>query len=125
MSVVLDTGALLAIERGERSLTLYVEDQLSAGEVVRTHGGVVAQAWRGGGRQVRLARALRSVDVIAVGRVLGKEAGALLAESKTSDVVDAALVCIADDGDTIVTSDPDDIAHLIVAAGADVDIRAV
>ena len=39
---------------------------------------------------------------------LGRAAGALLGATKQSDVIDAALVLLAHDGDRIVTSDPDD-----------------
>jgi hypothetical protein len=40
-------------------------------------------------------------------------------------VIDAALVLLADDGDVILTSDPDDIEPLAVAANLDVEIVAV
>ena len=89
-----------------------------------THGGVVAQVVRRA-TQARLARVLPSIDVIAIGRELGRATGYLLAESKTRDVIDAALVIISRDGDTILTSDPDDVEHLVGAAGIDVTIVGV
>jgi hypothetical protein len=36
----------------------------------------------------------------------GRDAGKLLGLTRRRDVVDAALVLLAEDGDTIVTSDP-------------------
>jgi hypothetical protein len=53
---------------------------------------------------------------------LGKRAGELLARSKRSDVVDAALVLLASDGDALVTSDPQDLKALARAADRLVDL---
>jgi hypothetical protein len=36
----------------------------------------------------------------------------LLGRAETSDPIDAAVVLIASDGESVVTSDPEDIAHL-------------
>lgn len=41
------------------------------------------------------------------------------------DVVDAAVVLLAVDGDTILTSDPDDLAALANTAGLHIDLVAV
>jgi hypothetical protein len=46
----------------------------------------------------------------------------LLAAARQVDVVDAALVLLAEDGDRIVTSDVDELAALAAAAGRHVDI---
>ena len=65
------------------------------------------------------------VDAIAVrplDEVLGKRAGQLLARAKKIDVIDAALVLLASDGDTIVTSDAGDLGALARAAGRLVDL---
>jgi predicted nuclease of predicted toxin-antitoxin system len=48
--------------------------------------------------------------------------GLALRQSGTSDVVDATVIDIAEDGDTIITSDPDDIKHLTNTAGLRVRI---
>jgi len=65
------------------------------------------------------------VATIPLDDALGRRAGSLLATSRTSDVIDAAVVLIADTADRIFTSDPDDIEHLARAAGADVEIVAI
>jgi len=39
-----------------------------------------------------------------------------------SAVIDAALVLLADDGDRVITSDPDDLAPLARAADVDVEL---
>ena len=55
----------------------------------------------------------------------GGAAGILLARAGTSDAIDAAVVALAEDGDRILTSDPDDIDRLVEAAGLDVEVVAV
>jgi hypothetical protein len=56
---------------------------------------------------------------------LGRRAGLLLGRAHTSDVVNAAVVLVAADGDSVLTSDPDDIGHLADVAGLDVDVLPV
>jgi hypothetical protein len=123
MKLVLDNGALIALERNDRAMWRRLKAAQLAGDVPITHGGVVGQAWRGRRpRQALLARALAGVDVRALDDALGRAAGELLALSKGSDVIDAALVLLADHQDLIVTSDVDDIEPLALAAGCDVEL---
>lgn len=123
MSVILDSGALVAIERGERRMVAIIKRELDAGRAAVTHGGVVGQAWRGGGgRQARLARALQAVNVRAIDDELGREAGVLLGRAGKADVIDAAVVLISQDGDEIFTADAPDLRELAHAAGRIVDL---
>jgi hypothetical protein len=123
MTLVLDSGALLALERHDRAMWRRFKSALLAGEVPVSHGGVIGQAWRGkGSRQALLAKALEGVDVKALDDSLGRAAGELLARARGRDVIDAALVLLARDGDTIITSDLDDIAALAAAARLEVDL---
>jgi hypothetical protein len=86
----------------------------------------VAQIWRGGsGRQVEVARLLAGVDVQPIDEQVGKKAGLLLATSRTDDAIDAALICLAVDGDEILTSDPGDLRRLAKAAGLHIDLVPV
>ena len=126
MSLILDAGAFVALERNERSMWRRLQAALVAGQPPVTHGGVVAQVWRGGGgRQALLARALRATEIVAVDEDLGRRAGALLARSGLDDAIDAAVAALAGHGDTIVTSDPDDLAALIDASRQRVDVVGV
>lgn len=125
MTLILDSGALIAVERGSRELLALLNQERLAGRPPLTHGGVVGQVWRGGPRQARLAALLDGTDVAALDQELARRAGALLAASGTSDVVDAALVLLAADGDELVTSDPEDLTVLAVAAGTHVEIDVV
>ena len=117
MSLVLDAGALIAYDRGDRTVRAFLDRALRQDDVVRTSTVVVAQVWRDGARQALLARLLKGLDEVEVSAAAGRRVGALLAMSATADVVDAALVELVHDGDEVLTSDPDDIAHLLTAAG--------
>ncbi len=125
MSVVVDAGALVAVERADRYVTALLKFEVSAGRRPLTHGGVVGQVWRGGARQVNLARLLPGLAVVALDETLGRRAGALLARARRTDVIDAAVVLLATDGDLILTSDVRDLAPLAAAAGLHVDLVPV
>jgi len=122
MTLILDAGALIAVERADREVTALLKRELRAQRVPLTHGGVVAQAWRGGGRQANLARFLAAVDVCPLDDGLGRRAGVLLGHSGLADAIDAAVVLLAGDGDTILTSDPADLQALASAAAVHVDL---
>lgn len=122
MTLVLDAGALIALDRNERPMWVRLKAARAAGELPVTHGGVVAQVWRGGARQARLAQALAGIDVQPLDQPLGKAAGELLAATGPSDVVDAAVVLLANDGDDIITSDPDELAQLARSTGRHVEL---
>jgi len=124
--LILDAGAFVAAERGDRDLVALVKRERLAGRVPVTCGGVVAQVWRGGqGKQAPLARLLAGVEVAPIDGRLGRRAGMLLARSGQSDAMDAAVVCLAGDGDDILTSDPGDLRGLAEAAGVHIELIAV
>ena len=124
--LVLDAGAFIAAERGSRDVVALVKREREHGRIPITNGGVVAQVWRGGsGKQAPVARLLASVEVVAVDDHLGRRAGLLLALTGTADVVDASVICLARDGDDILTSDPADLLELARAALAHVELIPV
>jgi hypothetical protein len=126
MRLVLDNGALIALERNDPLMWRRLKFALATEELPLSHGGVVGQAWRGRGpRQARLAKALEAIEIRPLDRALGRAAGELLARAGRSDVVDAALVLLASDGDQIVTSDPRDIELLARAAHRNVELIRV
>jgi hypothetical protein len=126
MSLVLDAGALVAVERADRDTIALIKRELLAGRVPVTHGGVVGQVWRGGsGRQATLARLLPALEVAALDDTLGRRAGILLGRARMADVVDAALVLLAADEDWLLTADVHDIERLAVAAGLHIDVVPV
>jgi hypothetical protein len=122
VSLVLDSGALVALERDERRMWVRLKAAQLDGEVPITHAGVLAQVWRGGPRQARLAEALGGIDVRPLDESLGRGAGRLLGVAGLADVVDAAVVLLAADGDEIVTSDLADLEQLAAASGRHVEL---
>lgn len=122
MRLVLDSGALVALERNERSMWIRLKASLLAGELPLTHAGVVGQVWRGGARQARLSQALRGIDIRPLDEPMGRAVGQLLAVAGGSDVIDAAVVLLAEDGDDIVTADDHDLRPLASASGRHVEL---
>lgn len=113
--VTLDTGALIAIDRGDRRLQALLDEAGAAGAELAVPAGVIAQAWRGSARQARLARflALSTVTVVALDEPEARASGTLCGRAGTADVVDASIViCARARGHAVVTRDPQDLAAL-------------
>ena len=115
MTVVLDTGALIALERRDsRMIALIIT---VAGEEIPTFipAGVVAQVWRSSARQHNIARLLAtdSVQVDPLDEGTAKAIGVLLGSSRTSDVVDGHVALLARrTHGTVYTSDEGDIRQI-------------
>ncbi|MDA8068725.1 MAG: PIN domain-containing protein [Actinomycetota bacterium] len=115
MTLVLDAGALIAIERGDRATVAVIEAARLDGRTVVVPAGVVAQTWRDGSRQALLARLLNATDVAveALTDELARATGLLCAATQTSDIVDASIVIAARRHNaTIVSSDRGDLTRL-------------
>jgi hypothetical protein len=126
VKLVLDAGALLALERNDRAMWRRFKGAQLAGQIAVTHGGVVGQAWRGRGpRQALLSKALDGIEIRPLDDALGRASGELLAASRSADVIDAAIVVLGEDGDHILTSDLDDLEPLAEAAGRHVELVPV
>jgi hypothetical protein len=126
MTMVLDTGAFVAVERNDRDLIALIKAERLAGRAPLTHGGVVGQVWRGGrARQASIVRLLPGVEIRSLDESFGKRVGVLLGVAKATDVVDAGVVLLADDGDEIFTSDPGDLRALARASGRHVELVRV
>ena len=111
----LDAGALIAIERRERSLEIRLQGALDQDETIVIPAGVLAQVWRGGHRQARLAGflAIEGVEIEPLDEETARSAGVICGVRSTSDVVDASVVvCARTHGHRVITSDPDDLARL-------------
>jgi predicted nucleic acid-binding protein len=113
MTVLFDTGALIAIERNDKSMLALLASFRRSSTALRVPAGVVAQVWRDGSRQANLARFLNTTEEIDLAGEQAREIGALLGRSQTSDVIDASVALLARHGDTILTSDISDMRHLI------------
>jgi hypothetical protein len=106
--VILDAGFLVSVDRGERAAQEFLTAALRRRTPLSTTHPVVAQVWRSGTRQARLAKFLRGIAVHPLGD--GREVGAILSRSGTADVVDAHLVSVAIRlAEPILTADVDDL----------------
>jgi hypothetical protein len=113
--IVLDAGALIALDRGDKRMIALLQRALIQGRPFRVPAGVVGQVWRDGRVQVILARFLRSdgVEVIPLDEQLARSCGELCGAANSRDVIDASVVILARERrDPIVTSDPDDLRRL-------------
>lgn len=113
--VVFDTGALSALDRGDRAIAVLVSEARRGRDTITVPAPCVAQAWQTPARQARLAGFLRlpNVAVVALDDAEARRVGLLLAGSRTSDVVDAHVaICAHRLGGVVLTSDPTDIAKL-------------
>lgn len=117
---MLDAGAFIALERGSTPVRGYVLLADRGHVALATSAAVVAQIWRGGNRQARLARLLASdlVTELALDSEASRRISALAAAAPGArDVVDGHVATIALDRDAVVlTSDPEDIARWGVLA---------
>jgi predicted nucleic acid-binding protein len=108
----LDTGALIALESGSRRMAVLIEEALANRAELAIPAGVVAQAWRGGAGQARIARLLRAsvTSVVALDQRQALRIGARCVATGVADVIDVSVaLCARDRGHAVVTSDPDDI----------------
>ena len=117
-ALVLDAGAFVAVDRGDRAMIARLRAAQQAGLELRSTGVVITQVWRDpAGRQANLARLLKSVDIKAVDEPLGRDAGVLLGRAGMTDAVDACVVAVSAAGDRVLTSDAGDIRPLVAASG--------
>ena len=117
--IVLDAGALIALERGDQRMIALLQRALAQGRAFRVPAGAVGQVWRNGRVQVTLARFLRSIEVeiVPLDEELARSCGELCGAAGVSDVIDASVVIIAKERrDLIVTSDRGDLRRLDPAA---------
>jgi hypothetical protein len=109
---MLDAGALIAIDRGDRRMLMLLEAARDRRARLSTTAPVVAQAWRDGRRQARLAAFLKqpAIDIAAFDPADARAVGMLATMSRHEDVVDTHVVMLARQrNQTVVTSDPDDV----------------
>lgn len=117
--IVLDAGALIALDRGDKRMIALLRQALAQGRVFRVPAGVVGRTWRDGCVQVTLARFLRGeeVEVIPLDKQLARSCGELCGATNSADIIDASVVILVRERrDPIVTSHPNDLRRLDPAA---------
>lgn len=108
----LDAGALIALEAGGPRMRALVDLALERGVSLAVPAGALAQSWRGGARQARIARLIRSTvtEVVPLDLRAALAVGKLCGQRGVADVVDVSVVvCARERGHAVVTSDPVDL----------------
>jgi len=118
-TVLLDSGALIDIERHPRGLTFRrCLASFEAGVQPLLPTVVLAKVWRGEPRQHALSRMRLICRLLPFTDETADDVGRLLARSHTADIVDAAVVVDAlKHNAAVITSDPGDLEQLAAAAG--------
>lgn len=123
--LILDTGALIDVERGSKAVVAMAKQAHKLGGDTVIPASALAQAWRGGPRSARLAKLIDSSEIDALSEERAKEIGVRLGARSGSDIADAHVVCCATKRrSAVATSDRDDIEALI-APGEQVQLIPV
>lgn len=116
--LVLDAGALRALERLEIAIVIALRTARERGLPIRIPAAALAQVWRGGPRSAPLARLLKQPStVVAIDERAARQIGELIASvhlpgDQHADVVDAHVALTTRATKSLVlTSDPSDMAR--------------
>lgn len=115
LGLTLDAGVLIEFDRGNQRVRSLLNEAHERSWSLAVPAGVLAQVWRNGARQARVARLLATPTLVIVplDEHVARTAGELCGHTKTSDVVDASVVlCARQRSHAVVTSDPGDLRHL-------------
>jgi predicted nucleic acid-binding protein len=113
--LILDSGAVFSLARGENRPRALLEAALELGVDIRIPVAVLAETLRGGTRDAPVHRVRNAVDVFPAGERIGRLAGALLGTTGGTNTVDAlvAAEAVASEAD-VVTGDAEDLRRLLL-----------
>ena len=116
---VYDAAVLVAADRNDRRQWAEHKARLEFGLIPLVPAPVVAQVSRTA-RQAQLRRFLAGCTVVSFGEEDAHKAGRWLGATRTTDVVDGAVVSVAAAlrDAVILTGDSDDIERLVEASGS-------
>jgi predicted nucleic acid-binding protein len=110
-SITFDTGALIALERGDARMRIAVRTAQDRGVIVTVPSVVVAEWWRKDCKRNRLM--LSTFIIEPTTERLARIAGEAMADVPFASVVDAIVMAsAAQRGDTVFTSDLEDLDRL-------------
>lgn len=111
--VSFDSGLLIRLDRGDQQAWAWFKRATQRGEPPLVCSVAVAESWRDGRKQARLASVLNACDVVVVEESLARLAGEALAAVPGAGVADALIAAsAARAGATLVTEDHDDMRAL-------------
>jgi hypothetical protein len=115
--IVLDAGALIALERNDRPMWAILKVAALDGREVLVPSTALAQVWRGTSTQAVLSRALQHCALAAFDP-LARDVGELCGKTGTSDICDAHVALVAVKRSAVLyTSDVDGLQRLALACG--------
>ena len=121
--MTLDSGALIAYERGLPRMVDLIALTAERGLVPTVPAVVVAETWRGRPRSARIARLLAACEVEELDEPLAREAGLLLGLHPGAGTVDALVAASAlRRGNAVATSDPVDLRRLLGPSAAVIEV---
>jgi hypothetical protein len=94
--ILLDSGAIIASERNDAMLGAILKAARKNRTPILVPANVVAETWRGASTHARAAHLFGSVDGFPeLNEQTARQVGALLAISRTAQIVDGNVVAIA------------------------------
>ncbi|MBX3274979.1 MAG: PIN domain-containing protein [Sandaracinaceae bacterium] len=108
--LTLDTGALVALERGRRRAAALVRTVRGRGLPITVPAPVVTEWWRG--QRGPIARALDAFEVEPLGVALARVAGEALARVDAGAIDAIVMASAAMRGDHVLTGDIEDLERL-------------
>lgn len=110
-AATLDTGALIALERGDRRMSTLIRVALDDKLALTVPTPVLTEWWRGKGRHTQ--RILSCITVEPLSQRIAQLAGEAIAATPGATAIDAIVMAsAAQRGDVVFTSDLDDLARL-------------
>lgn len=113
--LILDSGAVIALSRGEQRARAFLARALELRAPVEVPVVVVAETLRGGPRDAPVHRVLKAIGSVPDAReVHGRIAGRLLGSAASTATIDAlvAAQAVEQGGALILTGDPEDLGRL-------------
>jgi hypothetical protein len=113
--ITFDAGGLIALERNDRRVLSILKTALEDGDRIIIPATALAQVIRNPAKQARLWRMIQfdQTDVVQLDGSHAQAVGVLLAQTGTSDIVDAhVVICTQTAGYAVITSDPLDLRRL-------------
>jgi predicted nucleic acid-binding protein len=111
LAVTFDTGALIALERGDKRMRIVFETATADDIPIVAPAVIIAEWWRG--RSRRREAILAAIDVEATTDRIARLAGEALTAVPGSTVVDAIVMASASQrGGVVYTSDFNDLERL-------------
>jgi predicted nucleic acid-binding protein len=108
--ITFDTGALIALERRRSSMRKVYATAVTNGIAIHVPAVVLTEWWRAGRHEKERLALLRSLRVEALVDHVARHAGAAVGRTRGAGAIDAIVMASAAlRGDTVYTSDPDDL----------------